>query len=193
MRAFLLGLAGILATGPREVSCDPAGSVGWPARCHCGSPAPTVEQARDQADHVVVGRVVRREFVSGILDDSIPSHGPRRWTAEMITVAVEQGWWGLRADTLRLLYQSSCDAELMTHDGSLGQRFLIYAVRGGPIAGAHLRRVRPPLGTDTAWTEFGPEIPLERLARASYCGRTRPLADAGSDLRALGRPRWWGR
>ena len=192
MPIVLLTLAGsLLAAG--GVSCETPLTVPRSRRCDCTRPTPTVEQARGQSDHVVVGRVVRREVVSGTLDDSVYSRGPRRWTAQLITVTVEQGWWGVRTDTLRLIFQSSCDAELMTHEGSIGQRFLIYAVRGGPIAGAHLRRARPPTEGGDTWTGFGPEIPLETLARASACGRTRPLAEASEDLRALGRPSWSSR
>ena len=167
-----------------------------PAPCACTSPPPSVLEARGQSDHVVIGRVVRREAVHGTLDDTVATPGARRWTGQVVTVAVERGYWGVPTDTLRLLVLAPCDADLVAAEGmadsadaAKGARFLVYAIRGGPVAGAHVHLVRPP----GAPPDESPELPLEALERAEACGRTRPFADAAADLRALGPSRWRSR
>ena len=180
-----------LASGPAP-SAAPRTCGSSP--CACDDAPPSVDEARRQSDHVVVGRVVRRELVRGTLDDSIATPGPRRWTAQLITVAVERGWWGLQVDTVRLVARTDCDADLMAPEGARSPAFLLYAVRLGPIGGTHLRVARPSPGAgDDGRLVSSIEVPIETLAFAARCGRTRPLDDARDDLRALGPAAWWTR
>src|SRR5689334_1621991 len=125
---LLAGLLGALAP-PSCASRD--------APCACADAPPSVDDARHQSDHVVLASVVRREAVHGTLDDSVRAPGARQWSAQLVTLAVERGYWGLRADTIRLIVRSPCDADLVAAEGMVASPpgeagraplFLVYAI-----------------------------------------------------------------